>query len=83
VAASSAYLVGRSAWLSWATVVPGARGRGIQRSMIAVRRQLAGDRGCDTIAAWALAAAHSSANLARAGLPRIGERVGVRSADLR
>ena len=68
--------------MSWAGVVPTARGRGLQRALIAARADLAAEAGCEWIAAWALSGAHSSANLARAGLRRIGERASVRSADL-
>ena len=55
---------------------------GIQRALIDARSRLAAERGCDLVAAWALAGAHSSANLERAGLARIGQRVIVRAADL-
>jgi GNAT superfamily N-acetyltransferase len=82
VAASSIQLTDAGAWISWAGVVPSARGRGLQRALIAARAALSAELGCDWIAAWALAGAHSSANLAAAGLHRIGERASVRSADL-
>jgi len=82
VAAGSIELTRHGAWISWAGVIPTARGRGIQRAMIAARCALAADLGCEWVAAWALSGEHSSANLARAGLPRIGERVSVRSSDL-
>ena len=83
VAASSSYLADGVGWLSWAAVVPSARGRGIQRAMIAERARLTGERGCADVAAWALAGAHSAANLAGAGLPWIGQRVTIRAWDLR
>ena len=82
VAASQSYLADGVAWLSWATVLPSARGRGIQRSMIAERARLTAERGCRDVAAWAFAGAHSSANLAGAGMPQIGERVVIRASDL-
>lgn len=82
VAASSIFMTVSGAWLSWAAVLPRARGRGIQRAMIAARAQVAADHGCTTIAGWALAAEHSSRNLEAAGMPRIGERVSVTTADL-
>jgi hypothetical protein len=50
--------------------------------MIEARARLAADRGCERLAAWALGGAHSSDNLARAGLERIAQRVVVRAADL-
>jgi GNAT superfamily N-acetyltransferase len=82
VATSSLFMADGVGWLSWAMVIPRARGLGIQRAMIAARARLAADRGCEQLAAWALAGAHSSDNLARAGLERIGQRVVVRVADL-
>jgi GNAT superfamily N-acetyltransferase len=82
VAAGSIQLTDAGAWLSWAGVIPEARGRGIQRAMIAARARLADELGVDWIAAWAFSGEHSSANLARAGLRRIGERVSVRATDL-
>lgn len=82
VAASSMQLTDAGGWMSWAGVLPAARGRGLQRALIAARAALAAEVGCDWIAAWALAGAHSSANLAGAGLRRIGERASVRSSDL-
>ena len=81
-AASSLYLTGDAGWLSWASVLPDARGHGIQREMIGIRAQLARTRGCSVIAAWAVAGAHSSANLGRAGFTRIGQRAVVRSDAL-
>lgn len=81
VAASSIFISGDRGWLSWATVLPAARGLGIQRAMIAARARVAADAGCTAIAAWALASAHSSRNLARAGMLLIGERVSLGAAD--
>jgi GNAT superfamily N-acetyltransferase len=83
VAAGSLFETDGVGWQSWASVVPGARGHGIQRALIDARSRLAVDHGCELVAAWALAGAPSSANLERAGLARIGQRVVVRSADLR
>jgi len=82
VAASSIFIQDGHGWLSWATVLPAARGLGIQRAMIDARARVAADAGCTTIGAWALAGAHSSQNLARAGLPLVGERVSLAAADL-
>ena len=50
--------------------------------MIAARARVAADAGCTAIAAWALASAHSSRNLALAGMPLVGERVSLAAADL-
>ena len=82
VAASSIFISGERGWLSWATVLPAARGLGIQRAMIAARARVAADAGCTAIAAWALASAHSSRNLALTGMPLVGERVSVAAEDL-
>jgi GNAT superfamily N-acetyltransferase len=82
VAASSIFIRGDRGWLSWATVLPAARGLGIQRAMIAARARVAADAGCTAIAAWALASAHSSRNLSRAGMPLVGERVSLAAVDL-
>jgi GNAT superfamily N-acetyltransferase len=82
VAAGSIQLTDDGAWISWAGVIPAARGRGIQRAMIAARCEAAAELGCEWVAAWAASGEHSSANLATAGLTRIGERVSVRSSDL-
>ncbi len=82
VAAASLFMTDGVGWQSWASVLPAARGRGFQRALIAARTRLAAEAGCDIVAAWALAGAHSSGNLARAGLRRIGQRVVVRAADL-
>ena len=82
VAAASLFVADGVGWQSWASVLAEERGRGIQRAMIAARSRAAADQGCDLVAAWALVGAHSSANLERAGLPRIGRRVVIRAADL-
>jgi GNAT superfamily N-acetyltransferase len=82
VAASSIFVSGERGWLSWATVLPAARGLGIQRAMIAARARVAADAGCTVIAAWALASAYSSRNLALAGMPLVGERVSVAATDV-
>ena len=82
VAAASLFVTDGVGWQSWASVLPGARGRGFQRALIAARTRLATEAGCDIVAAWALAGAHSSDNLARAGLSLIGQRVVVRASDI-
>ena len=82
VAAALLFVTDGVGWQSWASVLPAARGHGFQRALIAARTRLAAEAGCDIVAAWALAGAHSSDNLARAGLRRIGQRVVVRAADL-
>jgi GNAT superfamily N-acetyltransferase len=82
VAAGSLFEAGAVGWQSWASVVPVARGRGIQRALIDARSRLAAEHGCELVAAWAMAGAHSSANLERAGLARIGKRFVFHASDL-
>lgn len=82
VAGGSLFEADGVGWQSWASVVPAARGHGIQRALIDARSRLAADHGCDLVAAWALTGAHSSANLERAGLARVAQRVIVRGTDL-
>lgn len=82
VAAGSNQATDAGVWISWAGVIPDARGHGIQRAMIAARAQLAASLDAGWVAAWAVSGEHSSTNLARAGLTRVGERASVRAADL-
>jgi hypothetical protein len=82
-AAASLLVTGEAGWMSWASVVPADRGRGIQRAMIADRARLASEVGCTIVAAWALAGAHSAANLEHSGFERIGQRAAVAAASLR
>jgi hypothetical protein len=81
-AAASLFVIGEAGWMSWASVVPAARGRGIQRALIADRARLATELECSVVAAWALAGAHSSTNLERSGFERIGQRAAVAAASL-
>jgi MOSC domain-containing protein YiiM/GNAT superfamily N-acetyltransferase len=55
-------------------VVPDARGRGLQRVLIAARARLAVERGCDLIASSAAPGSISEGNLATMGLERVGIR---------
>ena len=82
-AAASLLVTGDAGWMSWASVVRADRGRGIQRAMIADRARLASEAACTVVAAWALAGAHSSVNLAGSGFERIGQRAAVAAASLR
>jgi GNAT superfamily N-acetyltransferase len=82
VAAASLFVTDGVGWQSWASVTPSARGNGYQRALIAARAKLAAEAGCELVAAWALVDAHSSRNLARAGLRRIGQRVVVAASAL-
>jgi len=57
--------------LRGAVVVPEARGRGIQRALIAARARLATDLGCTLLASMAAPGAASGRNLEAMGLPAI------------
>jgi MOSC domain-containing protein YiiM/GNAT superfamily N-acetyltransferase len=54
-----------------AYVQPRARGHGLQRALVAARARLAGEIGCDLVAAMAEAGSTSARNLERAGLRHI------------
>ena len=64
----------RVAWLGAGTVLPEARGRGIQRALIADRARLAAAAGCTKVMATADVGGRSAANLEALGLPRIWTR---------
>ena len=68
----------RVAWLGAATVLPEARGRGIQRALIADRARRAEAVGCRRIMATADLDGVSAANLAAMGIPRIWSRAEYR-----
>jgi MOSC domain-containing protein YiiM/N-acetylglutamate synthase-like GNAT family acetyltransferase len=55
-------------------VVPDARGRGLQRALIATRARLAVELGCDLVASTAEPDSISETNLAAMGLERVGIR---------
>lgn len=74
VGAGSLFVTRRTAWLRGGAVVPGARGRGIQRALIRARARLATERGCDLLGASAEPGSISAANLERTGFRRIGSR---------
>ena len=74
VAAASVHFSGRTGWLRAASVIPSARGRGIQRALISARVQLAMERGCDLIGAWAEPDGPSAHNIGRMGMRGIGTR---------
>lgn len=60
--------------LRTATVVPEARGQGLQRALIRERIRIAIADGCTLIAAHALAGGISACNLEACGLPLVGTR---------
>lgn len=74
VAAAVLYLHHRTAWLRGASVVPQARGRGLQRALIAERARLAIERGGELLGAAAEPGSRSARNLEQAGLRRVGVR---------
>jgi MOSC domain-containing protein YiiM/GNAT superfamily N-acetyltransferase len=64
----------RVAWLGAGGVLPDARGRGIQRALIAHRAAEAAVAGCTRVMATAVTGTVSAANLVAAGLPLVWER---------
>lgn len=54
-------------WLGASATVPEHRGAGVQSALLAQRIGLAGERGCDLVAATALPASASARNLLRVG----------------
>ena len=64
----------RVGWLGGGTVLPEARGRGIQRAMIAHRAAMAAELGCTRVMATADSGSVSAANLVASGLPVIWRR---------
>jgi MOSC domain-containing protein YiiM/GNAT superfamily N-acetyltransferase len=64
----------RVAWLGAGGVRPSARGRGIQRALIAHRAALAAEAGCTRVMATAEANSISAANLEASGLREIWRR---------
>ena len=74
VGAASVHVSGKAGWLRGASVIPRARGRGIQRALISARVQLAIERGCDIVGAWAEPEGPSAHNLKRMGMRVIGTR---------
>lgn len=73
VGAASLHVHSRTGWLRGAVVDPEARGRGIQRALIAARARHANDLGCNLVGSWA-EEGPSSINLARVGMRLIGTR---------
>lgn len=60
--------------LRGATVIPGARGRGLQRALISARARLAAQQGCDIVVSSAAPDSVSERNLWEMGLARVGIR---------
>jgi MOSC domain-containing protein YiiM/ribosomal protein S18 acetylase RimI-like enzyme len=74
VAASALFVRRRVGWLGGGTVLPDARGRGIQRALIADRARRAAVAGAHRVMATAEVDTRSAANLEALGLRRIWTR---------
>jgi GNAT superfamily N-acetyltransferase len=74
VGAASVHMSGKTGWLRGASVIPSARGRGIQRALISARAQLARELDCDLVGAWAEPGGPSASNLEVMGMRPIGTR---------
>ncbi len=70
----SLHVSAKTGWLRGATVSPEARGRGIQRALVAARVRAAIDAGCDLVGASAEPGSVSARNLERMGMRRVGAR---------
>ena len=64
----------RVGWLRAGTVLPEARGRGIQRALIAARIERARRLGCDLVGASAVAEGSSARNMEREGMRTVAVR---------
>jgi len=78
IANASLHVSAKTGWMRGATVAPEARGRGIQRALIAARARAAADLGCDLVGASAEPELVSARNLRATGM----RQVGLRSAYL-
>jgi GNAT superfamily N-acetyltransferase len=78
VAAAAMFTRRRVAWLGAGTVLPEARGLGIQRALISHRVRSAETLGCRQVMATAELETVSAGNLTAMGLPRIWSRAGFR-----
>ena len=78
VAVSAMFTRRRVGWLGGAAVLPEARGRGIQRALLADRIRRAAEAGCHRVMATADIGSVSAANLEALGLGRIWTRARYR-----
>jgi len=78
VGAAATFTRRRVAWLGAGTVLPDARGQGIQRALIAYRARAAETLGCRRVMATAELDDVSAANLTAMGMPRIWSRTHYR-----
>ena len=74
VGVASLHTNARTGWLRGALVAGEARGRGIQRALIAARVRKAQEEGCDLVGSWAQPDGPSATNVERMGLRRVGTR---------
>ncbi len=74
IAAAAMFTRRRVAWIGSATVIPEARGLGIQRALIAYRARMAETLGCQWVMATADLGNVSSANLTMMGIRQIWSR---------
>ena len=74
VANASLHVNARTGWLRGALVEPQARGRGIQRALVAARVRAAAHLGCNLVGASAEAGSTSARNIERMGMRQIGIR---------
>jgi MOSC domain-containing protein YiiM/GNAT superfamily N-acetyltransferase len=74
VANGSLHVSAHTGWLRGALVAPAARGRGIQRALIAARVRAAVEAGCDLVGASAEPTEISARNLEQMGMRRLGSR---------
>lgn len=74
VGAASLHVDNGIGWLRGGSVIPDARGRGIQKAFISARVHLARERGCDLVGAWAKPQGVSASNASRMGMRQIGLR---------
>ena len=70
----SLHISAKTGWLRGATVAPEARGRGIQRALVAARVAAAIEAGCDLVGASAEPDTVSARNLERMGMRQLGTR---------
>jgi MOSC domain-containing protein YiiM/predicted GNAT family acetyltransferase len=74
VGAGALYVHREVGWLRATTVVPEARGRGIQRALIAARAEAATEAGCTLVGSAASLGSTSEANLRAMGLVHLATR---------
>lgn len=79
VAAASLHTHHGLGWMRAASVLPGYRGRGLQRALLAERARAAERLGCDVVGASAIEGGVSARNLEAMGFRRVGTRRSYRA----